>query len=299
MIVKLASVAKYFGRVKAVDDIAFSVQKGEVVGFVGANGAGKTTTIQLLLGTLRATEGDILLFGHRITPYAAHKTHGKIGYAAGDMALPARLTGKQYFAFVASQMPGEHQPRLRELVALFDPPLTQKIGTLSRGNKQKIALIAAFMARPDLVVLDEPTSGLDPLMQEVFLQLVRDEQARGTTVFMSSHYLAEVVDVCSRVIVMKHGRIVMDVPKAELVERGGKQVHITTGYGRTVAPRGAEAVEKSTEAGVTRLSFTWKHEPAKLQQWLAGVKQLRDIEVSEFNLESALDELYTDEEVAA
>jgi ABC-2 type transport system ATP-binding protein len=286
------NVTKQFGNLKAIESISFKVKKGEVVGFVGANGAGKTTTISALLGFIRPTSGEIEVYGRRVTPETMHRTHGKVGYAAGDMELPARLTGEQYLKFVAAQFNSDPE-RLRELCSKFSPQLNKKIDTLSRGNKQKIALIAAFLPRPELVVLDEPTSGLDPIMQEVFLELVREEQARGTTIFMSSHYLNEVADVCSRIILMREGKIVEDVDAEHLLAQSGKKVRIVTGYLSTRPPKGAvEVVEEKNEEDLLVLSFTWKLEPSDLQRWLAGVKQLRDIEVTEYNLEGVFKEMY-------
>lgn len=295
-VIRLHDVSKRFGSFTALDDISFSVRKGEVVGFVGANGAGKTTTISTILGFISPSVGEVALFGQAVTPPSAHKLHGRIGYAAGDMGLPLRLSGRQYLGFVAAQSKRDTAARLGELEKLFQPELEKKIGALSRGNRQKIALIAAFLTSPELVVLDEPTSGLDPVMQEKFIELVRREAAGGTTIFMSSHYLNEIADVCSRVILMRHGKIITDTPVEQLLKKSGKQVRVVSGYGRTLAPSGASEVERSVADGRVSLAFNWQENPAKLQQWLASVKQLQDIEVTEFNLEAAFKGMYDDEE---
>lgn len=295
-LLKLSHVTKQFGTLKAIDDVSFKITRGEIVGFVGANGAGKTTTISAIIGFIRPTTGEVEVHERSVTPQTMHLSHGKLGYAAGDMELPARLTGEQYLTFVAAQFKSDKK-RLDELCEKFSPQLKKKIGTLSRGNKQKIALIAAFLPRPELVVLDEPTSGLDPIMQEAFLDLVREEQARGTTIFMSSHYLNEVADVCSRIILMREGKIIEDVDAAHLLAQSGKQVRIVTSYASTRAPKGAiEVVEEKDGSGHTVLSFTWKQAPSELQSWLAGVKQLQDIEVTEYNLEGVFKEMYLPEE---
>lgn len=292
-------VVKQFGNVAAVDDVTFTVKKGEVVGFVGANGAGKSTTIHMLLGFITPTAGTVQLFGSDVHTHSAHKQHRRLGYAAGDMQLPSGMTARQYFSFLMQQYGDVDDGRFSSLVDRFSPVLDKRIATLSRGNKQKIALIAAFLPSPDVVILDEPTSGLDPIMQEAFLDLIRDEKQRGVTVFMSSHYLNEVADVCSRILLMRRGRIVSDTPADELLRASGKRVHITSGYARITAPRGAEAVQKTkTKDGAVQLAFDWRLEPAKLQQWLAGVKQLQDIEVTEFNLEAAFRGMYDDTELA-
>lgn len=297
MTIEAKGLAKVFGATAAVQDASFTVSKGEVVGFVGANGAGKTTTINMLLGFISPSEGSVTIFDDDVTPQSAHRQHARIGYTAGDMELPKHLTGAQYLRLVANIHGKSIDKRLKELSKIFKPQLDKKISTLSRGNRQKIALIAAFVTRPELVILDEPTSGLDPIMQEAFLGLVRQEQQRGTTIFMSSHYLGEVADVCSRVILMRHGSIISDTPTSELLGQSGKQVRVVSGYGRTAAPRGAKNSHKSVDAdGHTVVTFDWLEEPAKLQQWLASVKQLIDIEVTEHNLEAAFHGMYDDEE---
>lgn len=296
MVITCTNVTKRFGSLTAVDKASFDVSKGEVVGFVGANGAGKSTTIGMLLGFISPSEGEVKLFDQPVSPSSAHRHHARIGYAAGDMQLPKSLTAGQYLKFLSYQYGDVGQKRLDRLSRRFQPVLDKKIGTLSRGNKQKIALIAAFLPKPDLVVLDEPTSGLDPIMQDEFLDLVREESAAGMTVFMSSHYLNEVADVCSRVVLMRKGQIVSDTPAKQLLSASGKRVRIVTGYDRTTVPRGSESVEKTkTDQGI-EISFDWHKEPAALQQWLAGIKQLKDIEVSEFNLEAAFRDMYDAEE---
>ena len=296
--ISLQGVTKQFGKFSAVKKIDIAVPKGQVVGFVGANGAGKTTTISMMLGFLSATEGSVELFGENIRPSNAHRSHQRIGYAAGDMELPAQLTGAQYLTFLRSQRKGGTDKHYQELLKRFSPQLTKKIGTLSRGNKQKIALVAAFMGEPELIVLDEPTSGLDPVMQEAFLNLVREYREKGKTVFMSSHYLQEVMDVCDRVILMSSGQVVEDVMTSELLKMGGKQVHVQTGYKTTKPPKGAESVEVyEVESGIA-LKFVYKANVAELQRWLAAVKQLQDVEISEYNLEEAFKSLYRTEEGA-
>ena len=299
VVLRLKHVSKHFGATKALDDISCAVKKGEIVGFVGANGAGKTTTISTILGFIDASEGEVEVFGETVRPAMAHRLHGKIGYAAGDMELPPRLTGQQFLSFVLHQSKGDHTTRLAELVRKFKPELDKKIGTLSRGNKQKLALVAAFVTDPELIILDEPTSGLDPVMQEVFLQLVREVQAAGVTVFMSSHYLSEVAEVCSRVILMRDGKIIRDLAAKEMLTKSGKAVRVVSGYKALRPPLGAEEVVLSHDGGKTVLSFVSHLSPAKLQVWVAGVKQLEDIEITEYNLEGVFASLYEGEEKSA
>ena len=295
-VIQLKHVTKHFGSLAALDNVSFKVLQGEIVGFVGANGAGKTTTISTILGFIGVTKGIVELFGEIVEPQSAYKLHHRIGYAAGDMELPAKLTAKQYFSFLLHQSEGNHDERYAELCRRFKPQLDKKIGTLSRGNKQKIALIAAFITDPELVILDEPTSGLDPVMQETFLDLVRESRARGITIFMSSHYLTEVADVCSRVILMRDGAIIEDVSAQALLSKSGKQVRVTTAYKATRPPKDVGELDVTTNGKLTHISFVFKGSAEELQLWVSGVKQLQDIEISEYNLEGAFKSLYKSEE---
>jgi len=297
-IIRLSGVTKQFGKFRAVSNMTLEIEPGQVVGFVGANGAGKTTTISMLLGFLGTSQGEIELFGETILPSNAHMAHRQIGYAAGDMELPGQLTGAQYLAFLRHQRKSGSDEQYQALLKRFSPQLNKKISALSRGNKQKIALVAAFVGEPDLVVLDEPTSGLDPVMQDAFLDLVRGYKQSGKTIFMSSHYLQEVMDVCDRVILMSHGKVVEDVQTSQLLAMGGKHVSILTGYKATKPPKAAESIEVSEDRGVLRLEFVYKSDMAELQRWVAAVKQLHDIEISEYNLEEAFKSLYQTEETA-
>jgi len=296
IVLQLKNVSKRFGTTQALQDVSFAVKKSEIVGFVGANGAGKTTAISTMLGFISPTSGEVEVFGDMVTPATAHRQHGNIGYAAGDMELPPRLTGEQFLKFVLHQSQGNHTARLAELVKKFKPELDKKIGTLSRGNKQKIALIAAFVTEPELIILDEPTSGLDPVMQEIFLTLVRESQAAGVTIFMSSHYLGEVADVCTRVILMRGGKAIRDLAAHEMLEKSGKAVRVVSAYKALRPPLGAENVEVHHEAGKTVLSFVSHLAPSQLQVWVAGIKQLEDIEITEYNLEGVFTSLYETEE---
>lgn len=295
-IADLKYVTKRFDSMTAADSVSFSLQAGEVVGFVGANGAGKTTTISMMMGFIGPNDGVTKLFSESVSPGSAHASHRRVGYAAGDMELPAQLTGRQYIDFILHQSEGDHTKAYEALVARFSPQLDKKFHSLSRGNKQKIALVAAFLTEPELVILDEPTSGLDPHMQEVFLELVREQSRAGTTIFMSSHYLNEVADVCTRVILMREGEIIEDVSAKEMLRQSGKTVRIVTAYKATRPPQKATDVEITTDDGMATISFVYGDDVAELQRWLAGVKQLKDIEVSEYNLEGAFKSMYKTEE---
>ena len=293
-ILQVDGLTKRYGKFAAIDNVSFAVERGEIVGFVGLNGAGKSTTINLLLGFLRATGGRVRVFGIDITPETAHKTHKRIGFASGDMSLFDNLTGNQYFSFLKHRYHLRDVIRLKELSARFEPQLNKKIKDLSRGNKQKIALIGAFMASPELVVLDEPSSGLDPLMQQAFLDLVREESERGTTIFMSSHYLNEVADVCSRVLLIRKGVLVKDILAHQLASAGGKMIR-TIADQAVVPPEGAESItHQKTDQG-HEVNFVYKGAAEDLQKWIAGVPPLLELTITEHDIEAAFSDLYAKE----
>jgi len=297
--INLRGVTKHYGAFKAIDDLNISIDKGEVVGFVGLNGAGKSTTINILLGFIKASVGEVEVLGEKIRPSTAHLVHSKIGYASGDMALFTNLSGRQYLDFLAGRLglsSATYQTRLTELSGVFLPDLDKKIKTLSRGNRQKIALMGAFLDSPELVILDEPTSGLDPLMQQNFLELVKAEAARGVTVFMSSHYLTEVVDVCSRVLLIKKGRIIKDLSASELVRGSGKRVRLVT-KAAVKSPGKVENIEHHKVANGLEIKFVYKGQIDTLMRWLGGLKGVVDFEVSDHDTETAFAELYGDDQI--
>lgn len=295
-IIETRNLTKYYKTTPAVKDVTFTVEKGEVIGFVGLNGAGKSTTINLLLGFQGASTGDAYLFNKKVTPASAHKSHRRIGFATGDMSLFDGMTGRQYLRFVARSYKTSIQTqRFADLVERFDPQLDKKLSTLSRGNKQKIALIAAFMSDPDLVILDEPSSGLDPLMQQNFLNLVREEAAKGMTVFMSSHYLNEVADVCSRILLIKDGQLIKDMPSSELELASGKWVEVITKK-EVTPPKAAEAIKREVRGDTHTLQFVYMDKPLRLQEWIGTLPHLVDVTITDHNPEAAFEDLYSAKE---
>lgn len=293
-VVQFSSVSKHFGPTEAVRSISFHVSPGEVIGFVGPNGAGKTTTISMILGFIRPTHGEIKLFGSPTRPENAHRTHRRIGYAAGDMALFDNLTGKQYLSFVAHRNGCDTAVRAR-LDKRLGPQLDKRLKHLSRGNKQKIALVAALQHDPELIIMDEPTSGLDPLMQETFLDIIREEAARGATVFMSSHILSEVAHACDRVLFMKKGRIITDAATNEIEKNAGKLIHL---YGneaelkvlKTTAPENSSIIQQDTG----KLSIRYDGDIHAAMRWLAS-KKFRDVDIENRQLDDIFKSLYADE----
>ena len=205
--IRTDGLTKRFGRVTALDELNLTVDRGEVMGYLGPNGAGKTTTIRLLLGLLRPTSGRCEVFGldaHR----QAVEAHRRLSFVPGEASLWPRLTGAETLHVLGS-VHGRVDTRYRdELTERFELDPSKKVRAYSKGNRQKVLLIAALMTRADLLVLDEPTAGLDPLMEQVFRECVHEAKARGQTVFLSSHILSEVEALCNRVAILRAGRLV-------------------------------------------------------------------------------------------
>ena len=217
-------VKNYAGKtpVRAVRDISFQVDRGEIFGFLGPNGAGKTTTIRCMLDVLRPTSGVISIFGldARRDALAIHR---RIGYLPGDVRLPGDLSARQFLNRY-SRMAEREPILLPALLERFEIPLERKLKGFSKGMRQMVAIIQAFMCNPELVILDEPTSGLDPLGQRAFNEFLLDQVERGLTVFMSSHILSEVERICQRVAVIRSGELVAIEEIERLRERAGQVV---------------------------------------------------------------------------
>lgn len=199
----------------ALKDLSLSVAAGEVYGFLGANGAGKSTTIRLLLNFIQPTSGTATILDKDIVnDYVVVKQH--VGYLSGEIALYPKATARQLFKFLAELQPPKHAEYLQSLVDRFDVELDKPIASLSKGNRQKVGLLQAFMHEPEVLILDEPTSGLDPLMQEEFFKLVAESKSRGAAVFLSSHNLAEAQRICDRVGIIKNGQLIREQTIDEL-----------------------------------------------------------------------------------
>ncbi|MFI9183091.1 ATP-binding cassette domain-containing protein [Streptomyces goshikiensis] len=213
--IRVAGLHKAFGRTHALDGLDLSVATGEVHGFLGPNGAGKSTAIRVLLGLLRADSGTAELLGG--DPWAgAVALHRRVAYVPGDVTLWRNLSGGEVIDLYGRLRGGLDRDRRAELTERFELDPTKKGRTYSKGNRQKVALVAAFASDVELLILDEPTSGLDPLMEEVFRGCVSEARAAGRTILLSSHILSEVEALCDRVSIIRKGRTVESGTLAEL-----------------------------------------------------------------------------------
>lgn len=227
-VISISGLVKSFGRVRALDGLDLSVRAGEVHGFLGPNGSGKTTTIRVLLGLLRADSGHVQLLGG--DPWRdASVLHRRLAYVPGEVTLWPNLSGGEVIDLLGRLRGGFDPARRAELLERFDLDPTKKCHTYSKGNRQKVALVAALASDVELLLLDEPTTGLDPLMEAVFQDCVAEAKKRGTTVFLSSHILAEVEALCDRVSIISEGKIAESGTLAELRHLTRTSVSVETG----------------------------------------------------------------------
>ena len=213
--IEVGGLDKSFGRFKALDELDLTVRTGEVAGFLGPNGSGKSTTIRVLLGLLRADSGSVRLLGGDPWKEAVH-LHRRLAYVPGDVSLWPNLTGGQAIDLLGRLRGGLDARRKREFLERFELDPTKKARTYSKGNRQKVALVAALASTSKLLILDEPTSGLDPLMEAVFTECVREVKEAGRTVLLSSHILSEVEKLCDTVTIIRGGRTVESGTLSEL-----------------------------------------------------------------------------------
>ena len=221
---ELRGLTKDYGKQRGVFDVSLEVRRGEVFGFLGPNGAGKTTTMRHLMGFVKPDAGEARIGGLDCFSERAI-IQRTLGYLPGEIACMDELTGIAFLEFMARMKKLDDRTRLHELVDYFEVDPARKIRKMSKGTKQKVGLVCAFMSRPDLLLLDEPTSGLDPLMQGRFIDLVLAEKERGATVFLSSHLFEEVERTCDSVGFIRDGRLVA-VERMDDVRRSRKRVYV-------------------------------------------------------------------------
>lgn len=222
--IEVNNLTKYYGKIRGIEDLTFSIKAGEIFGFLGPNGAGKTTTIRTLLGYLKPTRGNAYIFGQNIKDDIV-EIKRNVGYIPGDLNFYGHLTARQFLKYFMSLR--ETQPvLLDELVSIFDVPLDRKIKGYSKGMKQKLGIIQAFMDDPDIVIMDEPTAGLDPLLQQKFYEFLKQQKKKGRTMFFSSHVLSEVDKICDRVGIIRDGKLVALEDVETLKSKKGKVLRV-------------------------------------------------------------------------
>lgn len=289
-VIRCEQLTKYYGKSRGIEDLTFEVRPGQVYGFLGPNGAGKTTTIRCLLSMLRPTSGAAYLFDEKVG-IDGRELRRRIGYVSGDASFFEKQTGRWMLDYI-SGLRGGSGPAERELCERLEFDPSRRVRELSKGNKQKLALIIALMHVPELLMLDEPTSGLDPLNQQVVFDILEERVAEGATVFLSSHILPEVERVCERVAIIRGGKVVAEESVSELLSKAIRTVNVT--YSEPVADEfvkglaGVMSVERVGENGLT----------AKVSEDIGGALQgflgrpVADITVEHASLEEVFLQYY-------
>ena len=225
-VISINNLTKDYGNNKGVFDLSFSIPKGEVFGFLGPNGAGKTTTIRHLLGFLNADKGECFINNKNCREQQA-EIEKELGYLPGEIAFFDEMTGTGFLKFIAELRGMKDFKKMNELIELLELDPKGKLKKMSKGMKQKIGIVCAFMHNPQVLILDEPTSGLDPLMQSKFVELIAKEKAEGKSILMSSHSFEEVERTCDRVGIIKNGRLVTIQEISDLKDSQRKSYVIT------------------------------------------------------------------------
>lgn len=280
--IRTAGLVKKFGSFTALDGLDLEVAEGEVHGFLGPNGAGKSTTIRVLLGLLRANGGTVELLGG--DPWRdVVELHRRLAYVPGDVVLWPALTGGEAIDLLGNMRGGLDESRRADLIERFELDPTKRGRTYSKGNRQKVAIVAALASNVELLILDEPTSGLDPLMEEVFQDEVGKEKAKGRTILLSSHIMSEVEALADRVSIIRQGRIVESGTLAEL--RGASSVSITATLGRP--PADVSALEALPSARLDGSRLTASVPPEQVNAAMAALVpfEMSDLTVSPASLE--------------
>jgi ABC-2 type transport system ATP-binding protein len=272
-VVVTQALSKRYGATWALQDLNLEVREGEVLGYLGPNGAGKTTTLRLLLGLISPTSGSATIFGLDVQRRTL-EVHRRLAYLPGDVNLWPSLSGKETLALLGRVQGQVDEAYRDELIDRFDFDPTKKVRAYSKGNRQKLALIAALMSHADLMLLDEPTSGLDPLMEQTFRECVAEAKQAGQTVLLSSHILSEVEALCDRVAILRHGKLLQVGTLAELRHLSALSIEATFD-GPPPDVSGVPGVTAvSTHGGRLRCEVTGSIEPLLKVLASAGVQEL-------------------------
>lgn len=291
VVLHLKNLTKRYGKDRGIEDVNLTIEPGEVFGFLGPNGAGKTTAIRTIMNFLRPSSGSAAVYGLDSVKNST-EVKSRVGYLAGDFAMYDNLTGFQYLEFIANLRHTDNvDDHIKRLADRLEANLDKKVSTLSRGNMQKIALIASLLHDPDLLILDEPTTGLDPLMQNKFYEIVRERTKKGKTVFMSSHILSEVQTICDRVGFMKEGKLVeiVDVRKLRASRKKEVKLLISKRSKPLELPKfkNLEVISNTDQ----ELHFVTSENGQVLLRWLS-LQPAEDVTVQDVSLEDMFLRLY-------
>jgi ABC-2 type transport system ATP-binding protein len=223
--IEIKNLTKYYGKARGIVDVSFNVKEGEILGFIGPNGAGKSTTIRTLLELIHPTSGEATIFGKDCIKDST-QIMMEVGYLPSEVFYYDDMKVIDLLNYSASFYKKDCSKRIKELAKIMDLDLNRKIDELSYGNKKKVGIVQALLHEPKLLILDEPTGGLDPLMQQKFFELLRQENEKGVTIFLSSHVLSEVQKVCDRIAIIKEGKIIKVEKMSDINEDNYKRFKI-------------------------------------------------------------------------
>jgi ABC-2 type transport system ATP-binding protein len=279
--IEVNHLTKYYGKTRGIDDVSFNVEEGEIFGFIGPNGAGKSTTIRLFMSLIYPTSGSAKIFGKDCIKYGP-EIRQEIGYLPSEVFYYEGMKVLDLLKYSASFYHKDSSKRMYELADLMELDLKRRIDDLSYGNRKKVGIVQGLLHQPNLIILDEPTAGLDPLMQQKFFNLIREENKKGATVFFSSHILSEVQRLCSRVAIIKEGRIINIQDIKSLQKDNYKKIRVS-----------AENIEKKRFEieGVTNLekednslTFFYKGDLNLISRLISEIK-VSDMTIEDLSLE--------------
>jgi ABC-2 type transport system ATP-binding protein len=295
--IEIQALTKRYGKARGVENLSFSIESGEIFGYLGPNGSGKTTTIRCLMGLLRPTNGDCFILGQKVAAGKATQ-HIRIGYLPGDFRIWPGHTARKSLNLMAHLGNGGNniERNRNDLADRLNLNLDRKVGDLSKGNRQKVGIIYAFQHTPEVLILDEPTIGLDPLVRQVVLELIREAAQKGTTILLSSHDLSEVSAVCERAAILREGHLVELAPISNIVQQGERRLKIWFVQG-TIVP----VLSESKLSGVrvihrnsNTLHIAYHGSADSVLKWLATFPVER-IATPETSLEDAFIQYYKKE----
>jgi ABC-2 type transport system ATP-binding protein len=297
-VIRVKNFTKDYGFNRGVFDANFDIYKGEVYGFLGPNGAGKTTTIRHLMGFSKPDSGSTQIMGLDSFEHRS-KILKSVGYIPGELALPSGLTGFEFISMMKKMRNINDDSRINHLIQLFELDASGDTKRMSFGNKRKLAIIVAFMHDPEILILDEPTSGLDPVMQEKFIEFIKNEKARGKTILLSSHIFSEVEALCDRVSIIKHGHIVDEFPMSKLKHNENK-TYVFRFENKTDAKDAFDKLSKSTQYQVESIEecqLKVNVHDTNINRLLSDLEGLKviDFEYNRLTLESYFMTYYHDE----
>ena len=290
-VIEINGLTKDYGNGKGIFDVSFSVNKGEVVGFLGSNGAGKTTTIRHLMGFISPQKGRAQILDMDCF-HKASRVQEQVGYLPGEIAFMDNMSGNEFIQFMLKMKKIENPEYAKELIDYLEIDTQVKIKKMSKGMKQKIGLIIAFMQNAPILILDEPTTGLDPIMQNKFVELIKREKSSGKTILMSSHIFEEVENTCDRIVMIKEGKIVADENIDKIKNNRVKHYEITFSNAESAAAFQGLYPYSKREGSKVCLSLK-----GQINELLRGLKEydIRDINARNQTLEEVFLQYYGEE----